>query len=77
MAGALPCKNPCRGTPRFKRKAKERFLSPQEYRRLGQCLVQAESEFPAQVFQPKSRSSGCCCGATIWIRKPDNQDQNP
>jgi hypothetical protein len=27
--------NPCRGTPRFKRKAMERFLSPPEYRRLG------------------------------------------
>ena len=41
--------NPCRGTPRFKRKAMERFLSQQEYRRLGQCLVLAEPAFPAQV----------------------------
>ena len=41
--------NPCRGTPRFKRKAMERFLSPQEYRRLGQCLAQDEAQFPSQV----------------------------
>ena len=27
----------------------ERFLSPQEYRRLGQCLAQDEAQFPAQV----------------------------
>ena len=41
--------NPCRGTPRFKRKPMERFLSPQEYRRLGGCLVQEEAHHPAQV----------------------------
>jgi len=41
--------NPCRGTSRFKRKPMERFLSPQEYRRLGRCLAEAEGEYPAQV----------------------------
>lgn len=41
--------NPCRGAPRFKRKAMERFLSPQEYRRLGRCLAEAEGQYPAQV----------------------------
>ena len=41
--------NPCRGTPRFKRKAMERFLSPQEYRRLGLALAGAEETHPAQV----------------------------
>jgi len=41
--------NPCRGTSRFKRKAMERFLSPQEYRRLGRCLAAAEDEFPEHV----------------------------
>jgi len=41
--------NPCRGTPRFKRKAMERFLSPPEYRRLGLALSQAEETHPAQV----------------------------
>lgn len=41
--------NPCSGASRFKRKAMERFLSPQEYRRLGRCLAEAEGQFPAQV----------------------------
>jgi len=41
--------NPCKGTPRFKRKAMERFLSPAEYRRLGACLAEAETQHPAQV----------------------------
>jgi len=41
--------NPCRGTSRFKRKPMERFLSPQEYRRLGRCLSEAKEESPAQV----------------------------
>ena len=42
-------RNPCRGTPRFKRKAMERVLSPQEYRRLGLALAGAEETHPAQV----------------------------
>jgi integrase len=41
--------NPCRRMPRFKRKAMERFLSPAEYRRLGTCLAEAETQYPAQV----------------------------
>ena len=41
--------NPCRGTPRFKRKAMERFLSPLEYRRLGLALDQAEEMQPLRV----------------------------
>lgn len=41
--------NPCRGTPRFKRKAMERFLNPQEYRRLGAALAEAEERTPDKV----------------------------
>ena len=41
--------NPCRGTPRFKRKAMERFLNLQEYRRLAHCLAQEEPQFAAHV----------------------------
>ena len=41
--------NPCRGTPRFKREAMERFLSPVEYRRLGLRLADAGPEYAAQV----------------------------
>lgn len=41
--------NPCRGTPRFKRKAMKRFFSPLEYRRLGLALDQAEEMQPLRV----------------------------
>ncbi len=41
--------NPCRGMPRYKRAAKDRYLSPLEYRRLGEALRAAEARSPAQV----------------------------
>lgn len=41
--------NPCRGMPRYKRQACERYLSPLEYRRLGAALRDAEGDHPAQV----------------------------
>jgi integrase len=47
--------NPCRGTPRFKRKAMERFLSPPEYRRLGLALTKPKKPIPR-----RSRPSACC-----------------
>jgi integrase len=41
--------NPCRGLPRYPRDAKERYLSPTEYRRLGTALPTVEQRSPAQV----------------------------
>lgn len=41
--------NPCRGLTRFKTEPKERYLSQQEYRRLGAALKSADAEFPAYV----------------------------
>lgn len=41
--------NPCRGLPRYRRAAKERFLSPLEYSRLGAALRAADERFAAQV----------------------------
>ncbi|MBB3349828.1 site-specific integrase [Sphingomonas sp. BK069] len=41
--------NPCRGLPRYPREAKERYLLPLEYRRLGAALREAEVTHPAQV----------------------------
>jgi len=41
--------NPCRGMPRYKRQAKERYLTPLEYRRLGAALRAAEARSPAHV----------------------------
>lgn len=41
--------NPCRGMPRFKTEPKERFLSPQEFRRMARELDADEANYPAQV----------------------------
>lgn len=41
--------NPCRGLPRYRRAAKERYLSPVEYNRLGTALRAADDRFPAEV----------------------------
>ncbi len=41
--------NPCRGMPRYKRRAMERYLTPAEYTRVGRELRAQEAEFPSQV----------------------------
>lgn len=41
--------NPCRGLPRYRRAAKERYLSLVEYNRLGAALRAADNRFPAEV----------------------------
>jgi integrase len=41
--------NPCRGLPRYRRAAKERYLSPVEYSRLGAALRATDDRFPSQV----------------------------
>jgi integrase len=41
--------NPCRGLARYRRAAKERYLSPLEYRRLGAALRAAGDRYPSQV----------------------------
>ena len=44
-----PGSNPCKGTPRYKRRLPERYLSRAEYRRLGAVLADAADEWPASV----------------------------
>lgn len=41
--------NPCRGMPRYKRQACERYLSPLEFRRIGAALREAEKDHPSEV----------------------------
>ena len=41
--------NPCRGVRKYKEKKRERFLTRDEYRRLGQTLVEAEAEAEAGI----------------------------
>ena len=44
-----PGSNPCRGMPRYKRQSVERYLTPDEYRRIGAALREVEADKPAQV----------------------------
>ena len=37
-------RNPCRGLRRYRTRPRERFLTPEEYRRLGRALKDAEAE---------------------------------
>ena len=39
-----PGRNPCRALRRYRTRKRERFLTPEEYRRLGRALKQAEAE---------------------------------
>ena len=41
--------NPCRGVRKYKEKKRERFLTREEYRRLGHTLMEAEAEAEAGV----------------------------
>ena len=41
---AAPRRNPCRSIRRYKERRRERFLSPEEYARLGRVLSEAESD---------------------------------
>ncbi len=41
--------NPCRGMPRYKRRPMERYLTRQEYARIGRELRAEEAEYPQQV----------------------------
>ena len=41
--------NPCKGIRRYRQGRSERFLSPEEYRRLGRVLVEREADSPLHV----------------------------
>jgi integrase len=41
--------NPCRGLPRFKREPVERYLTPEEYRRVGAALRADAARHPVEV----------------------------
>ena len=41
--------NPCRGVRKYKEKKRERFLTRDEYRRLGQALAEAEMDAEAEI----------------------------
>ena len=41
--------NPCKGIRRYRQGRSERFLSPEEYRRLGRVLAEREADYPLHV----------------------------
>lgn len=68
--------NPCRGTPRYKRKRMERFLSPREYGQLATALNHFEDERPAVVAAIRLLIyTGARCGEIEnlrweWVQEP-------
>lgn len=68
--------NPCRGMPRYKRQAKERFLSPAEYRLLERALAEAEAVHPLHVAVVRlllltgARYSEIAALEWEWIKPP-------
>lgn len=68
--------NPCRGTPRYKRKRMERFLSAREYGQLATALNRFEVEYPAVVAAIRLLIyTGARCGEIEnlrweWVQEP-------
>ncbi len=68
--------NPCKGTPRYKRKPMERFLSPHEYGRLATALRDYEAEQPLYVAAIRLLIfTGARCGEIEqlrweWVQEP-------
>ena len=59
--------NPCRAVRKYKERKRERFLSREEYRRLGQALAEAEAEAGREGAvsppTPSPRSASSCSPA--------------
>lgn len=68
--------NPCRGTPRYKRKRMERFLSAREYGQLASALNHFEGHYPSVVAAIRLLIyTGARCGEIEnlrweWVQEP-------
>lgn len=68
--------NPCRGTPRYKRKRMERFLSAREYGQLASALIDFEVQNPLVVAAIRLLIyTGARCGEIEklrweWVQEP-------
>lgn len=68
--------NPCRGTPRYKRRRMERFLTAREYGQLATALFDLESQCPAAVAAIRLLVyTGARCGEIEqlrweWVQEP-------
>ncbi len=70
-----PGRNPCSAVRRFRTRKRERFLAPEEYRRLGRALKQAEAE--DEIWPPAVAAvrllvlTGCRRGEILNLRWDD------
>ncbi len=79
LAGAWeltpPGHNPCRGLRRYRTRPRERFLSDEEFRRLGRALKDAEAEgttwSPALAAIRLLTLTGCRRGEILGLRRED------
>ena len=69
--------NPCRGIRRYRRKARERFLSDDEIRRLSAKLSDRAADCPAQVAVIRLLLlTGCRKGEILTLRWSDYREGN-
>ena len=70
-----PGRNPCLSVRRYRTRKRERFLTPEEYRRLGRALRQAEAEdgtWPAAIAAIRLLVlTGCRRGEILSLRWDD------
>ena len=70
-----PGRNPCLAVRRYRTQARERFLTPEEYRRLGRALRQAEAEsgiwLPAIAAIRLLALTGCRRSEVLGLRRED------
>ncbi len=70
-----PGRNPCLSVRRYRTRKRERFLAPEEYRRLGRALRQAEAE--GEVWPPAIAAirllvlTGCRRGEILSLGRDD------
>ena len=69
-----PRRNPCRSVRRYKEHRRERFLTAEEYRRLGRVLDEAETDgsvFPSAVPALRLLLTGCRKNEIVTLRWDD------
>ena len=69
--------NPCRGIRRYRRQGRDRFLSDEEYGRLGRVLAQHEADQPSVVAIIRLLVlTGCRKGEIVSLRWSDYREGN-
>ena len=67
--------NPCKGIRRYRQGRSERFLSPEEYRRLAEVLERREGDRPFHVAAVRLLVlTGCRKGEILTLRWSDYRE---